>query len=269
MPKKSKLKEMARQLAAEKAKTKLLRKKLNKSRAENKLLMESFSNQTITEGSSTGGSVTFESDERNRLSSTRKNVETVQDIVLEELQGNRDDSVQDATDPGDASQKESQCLSTDDESRINLARGTVKDGQMTSRSNFAQNLTSQEESKFLVSMNQLSMASINVPECKPGDDGEIHRQTYELWKELLLDSMSLAGLVDEQTKFTFFFKVKAGIKLLQIFRNTKSQSGDPDPQTKPFSNAMHRLKSYFGSGSDVMLMRRKMALMGQRADETD
>ncbi|XP_062537680.1 uncharacterized protein LOC134206005 [Armigeres subalbatus] len=80
--------------------------------------------------------------------------------------------------------------------------------------------------------------------------------------------MSLAGIDDEHTRFTVF-KVKAGIKLLEIFRNTKSNSNDPDPQSKPFSNAMQRLRSYFGSGSDVMLMRRKLALMAQRPDETD
>lgn len=128
--------------------------------------------------------------------------------------------------------------------------------------------TSQEESRFLSSMNQLSVASINVPECKPTDDGDIHRQTYELWKDLLMDSMRLAGIEDEHTMFTVF-KVKAGIKLLEIFRNTKSQQDDPDVETRPFSNAMQRLKSYFGSGSDVMLMRRKLALMAQKADETD
>lgn len=129
--------------------------------------------------------------------------------------------------------------------------------------------TSQDEStRFLSSINQLSVASINVPECKPTDDGDIHRQTYELWKDLLIDSMTLAGIEDEQTRFTVF-KVKAGIKLLEIFRNTKSQSDDPDPVVRPFSNALQRLKSYFGSGSDVMLMRRKLALMTQRADETD
>lgn len=127
---------------------------------------------------------------------------------------------------------------------------------------------SQEQSKFLSSMNQLSVASISVPECKPTDDGDIHRQTYETWKDLLIDSLKLAGIEDEHTMFTVF-KVKAGIKLLEIFRNTKTQQGDPDPESRAFSNAMQRLKSYFGSGSDIMLMRRKLALMAQKVDETD
>lgn len=127
---------------------------------------------------------------------------------------------------------------------------------------------SQGQSRFLSSMNQLSVASVSVPECKPADDGDIHRQTYETWKDLLIDSLKLAGIEDEHTMFTVF-KVKAGIKLLEIFRNTKTQQGDPDPESKPFSNAMNRLKTYFGSGSDIMLMRRKLALMAQKADETD
>ncbi|XP_058830564.1 uncharacterized protein LOC131689479 [Topomyia yanbarensis] len=126
-----------------------------------------------------------------------------------------------------------------------------------------------DESRFLSSMNQLSVASINVPECKPiDDDDDIHRQSFESWKDLLIDCMKLAGIDDEFTKFTVF-KVKAGARLLELFRNTKSQADDPDPDIKPFSNAMHRLKSYFGSGSDVMLMRRKLALMSQKPIESD
>lgn len=66
-----------------------------------------------------------------------------------------------------------------------------------------------------------------------------------------------------------YFKVKAGQRLLEIFRNTKSNAESPDPVIAPFSNAMHRLKTYFGSGSDVMLLRRRLALMKQKADESD
>lgn len=125
-----------------------------------------------------------------------------------------------------------------------------------------------EESKFFSSMNQLSVASINVPECKATDGGEIHRQTYEMWKDLLVDSLKLAGVDDESTKFTVF-KVKAGQRLLEIYRNTKTPDDAPNQDTAPFSNAMHRLKTYFGSGSDLMLMRRKLALMTQQPEETD
>ncbi|XP_062535310.1 uncharacterized protein LOC134204488 [Armigeres subalbatus] len=126
-----------------------------------------------------------------------------------------------------------------------------------------------DESRFLSSVNQLSISSIAIQECKPlaGDD-EIHRHTFEMWKDLLNDCMALAGIEDEATKFTIF-KVKAGPRLLTIFKNTRSDAEAPDVSTNPFSNALHRLKLYFGSSSDVMFQRRKLALMEQKADESD
>lgn len=126
-----------------------------------------------------------------------------------------------------------------------------------------------EDSRFMSSINQLSISSVNVPECKPlGDDGEIHRYAFEQWKDLLVDSMQLAGIVDEATQF-MIFKVKAGIRLLDIYKNTKSDDSSPDAVLLPFSNAMHRLKTYFSSGSDVMLQRRKLALLFQKQGESD
>ncbi|XP_058827395.1 uncharacterized protein LOC131694724 [Topomyia yanbarensis] len=125
-----------------------------------------------------------------------------------------------------------------------------------------------EESRFYTSINQLSISSINIPECKPDEDGEIHRQSFEAWKDLLVDSMTLAGIEDEVTKF-MIFKVKSGARLLEIFRNTRSVEEDPNVNDFPFANAISRLKSYFGSGSDVMLMRRKLALLNQKPDESD
>lgn len=125
-----------------------------------------------------------------------------------------------------------------------------------------------EESRFMSSVNQLSVSSIHVPECKPLDgDEEIYRYSYESWKELLEDTLRLAGVEDEATKFTIF-KIKAGPRLLQIYRNTKSQPDAPDATIEPFSNAMHRLRTYFGSGSDVMLQRRKLAIMKQKPGES-
>lgn len=129
-------------------------------------------------------------------------------------------------------------------------------------------MNASENSRFMSSVTQLSLSSINIPECKPLDgDEEIFRYSYEAWKELLEDTMRLAGVEDDRTKFTIF-KIKAGARLLQIFRNTKSQAGFPNPETEPFANAMYRLKSYFGSGSDVMFQRRKLALMMQKPEET-
>lgn len=54
-----------------------------------------------------------------------------------------------------------------------------------------------------------------------------------------------------------------------MFRNTKSDTDAPDATTEPFSNALHRLKQYFGSGSDIMFQRRKLALMEQKSEESD
>lgn len=126
-----------------------------------------------------------------------------------------------------------------------------------------------QESRFASSVNQLSVSSLTIPECKPlADDEEINRHSYEMWRDLLLDSMKLAGIEDEETKFVLF-RIKAGPRLLGIYNNTKAVDGAPDPEIGPFSNALHRLKSYFGSGSDIMLQRRKLALMTQKPEESD
>ncbi|XP_055534396.1 uncharacterized protein LOC129723923 [Wyeomyia smithii] len=126
-----------------------------------------------------------------------------------------------------------------------------------------------QESRFISSVNQLSVSSLTIPECKPlVDEEEITRHCYELWKDLLCDSMKLAGIQDEETKFVLF-RIKAGSRLLGIYNNTKSTDGAPDQKTHPFSNALHRMKLYFASGSDIMLQRRKLAFMTQKSEESD
>ncbi|XP_058817887.1 uncharacterized protein LOC131681194 [Topomyia yanbarensis] len=126
-----------------------------------------------------------------------------------------------------------------------------------------------EESKFMSSINQLSVSSICVPECKPiAEKEEINRHIYEQWRDLLVDSMQLAGVTDEITKFTIF-KVKAGPRLLDIYRNAKADADAPDANLFPFTHALYRLKAYFGSSSDIMLQRRRLALMEQKSDESD
>nr|XP_029716335.1 uncharacterized protein LOC115259696 [Aedes albopictus] len=118
-------------------------------------------------------------------------------------------------------------------------------------------------------MNQMSVSSISVPECKPSIEGEdISRLDFDAWQDLLNNSLALAGIIDEATQFTVF-KVKAGQKLLEVFRATESSSEAPDLEMRPFSNAMFRLKTYFASTSDVMLQRRKLALMTQQSNESD
>ncbi|XP_055590940.1 uncharacterized protein LOC129743020 [Uranotaenia lowii] len=125
------------------------------------------------------------------------------------------------------------------------------------------------ESRLTSSVNQLAISSILIPECKPlASDTEIHRHTFEAWIELLNNYLDLAGIVDEPTKFTIF-KVKAGSQLLQVFKNTSSSTGDPDPCLFPFSNAVHRLTLYFGSTSGVMLNRRTLASIVQGVEESD
>ncbi|XP_062547586.1 uncharacterized protein LOC134213065 [Armigeres subalbatus] len=130
-------------------------------------------------------------------------------------------------------------------------------------------ITGFEESKFMCSINQLSVSSIAVPECKSTtENGEIDRHTFVQWHDLLVDSMQLAGITDEATKFTIF-KVKAGPRLLDIYRNSKADEGAPDAVMAPFGHAMYRLKAYYGSGSDIMLQRRRLAMMEQKSDESD
>ncbi|XP_065086709.1 uncharacterized protein LOC135708531 [Ochlerotatus camptorhynchus] len=117
------------------------------------------------------------------------------------------------------------------------------------------NETAVEMSRFMSSMNQMSITSINVPECKSVVAGEpVGRRDYESWIDLLTASLKLAGVEDERTRF-IVFKVKAGPVLLEIFKNTKSTPEAPDEETCPLSNAMFRLKTYFGSASDIMLQR--------------
>lgn len=126
-----------------------------------------------------------------------------------------------------------------------------------------------EVSRFMSSVNQISISTVNVPECKSSVEGEeIGKFEFETWKDLLIDSMTLAGITEEPTQF-IVFKVKAGSKLMEIYKNTKTTADAPDPESHPFTNAMYRLKTYFGSGSDIMLQRRKLALMVQKPDESD
>ncbi|XP_055605431.1 uncharacterized protein LOC129753624 [Uranotaenia lowii] len=98
--------------------------------------------------------------------------------------------------------------------------------------------TNADESRFLSSMNQISITSLAIGECKPSIEGEeITRQDFEIWKELLIDSLNLAGVTDEATKFTVF-RVKAGPRLLNILRNTQCDTNSPDKTIYPFSNAI-------------------------------
>ncbi|XP_055523980.1 uncharacterized protein LOC129717821 [Wyeomyia smithii] len=132
-----------------------------------------------------------------------------------------------------------------------------------------QNDSTGDLSRFVSSMNQMSVASVSEPECKPSVEGEdISKLDFESWLDLLMNSLLLAGITDEATQ-QIVFKVKAGQKLLEIYRSTESPGDAPNQETHPFSNAMFRLKKYFASISDVMLQRRRLTLMSQKPDESD
>ncbi|XP_055604497.1 uncharacterized protein LOC129752751 [Uranotaenia lowii] len=119
------------------------------------------------------------------------------------------------------------------------------------------------------SINNLSFASLSVPECKPvSDDGEIDKKTFNQWKDHLESSMLLTGISDEFTKMNVF-RIRAGRKLLDVLDNTKTNFNTPDITTAPYSNAMHRLCSYFGSREYAFMQREKLRTMTQNKDEPD
>lgn len=126
------------------------------------------------------------------------------------------------------------------------------EGNVPSSTQRSKATTSFEETKFMASINQLSVSSVNVPECRPAIESEdINRHTFEQWRDLLVDSMALAGITEEVTKFTIF-KVKAGPRLLDIYRNAKADADAPDADLFPFTHALYRLKAYFGSGKSIV-----------------
>lgn len=135
----------------------------------------------------------------------------------------------------------------------------------TMREEFASN---QNNSLLLTSMNTLSVASLSIPECKPAEnEDDIDRKSFETWKELLEASMDLIGVSDEITKMNVL-RVKAGPKLLEVLDGTPAQSV-PDVSTAPYSNAIKRLKNFFGSREYNLVQRQKLRAMSQMPDETD
>lgn len=84
-----------------------------------------------------------------------------------------------------------------------------------------------EMSHFVTSMNQISVSSISVPECKSSVEGEdISKLDFDAWQDLMMNSLALAGIMDEALQFSVF-KVKAGCKLLEVYRTTVSSSEAP------------------------------------------
>ncbi|XP_065085721.1 uncharacterized protein LOC135707763 [Ochlerotatus camptorhynchus] len=120
-----------------------------------------------------------------------------------------------------------------------------------------------------ISMNNLSFASLNIAECTPMDgEDDIDKKSFENWKDLLEASMKLIRVTDEDTKMSIF-KIKAGQKLLDILEGTVSSTSTPCCESAPYSNAMNRLKDFFGSRDYCLLQRQKLRSLTQNVNEPD
>nr|XP_029733155.1 uncharacterized protein LOC115269022 [Aedes albopictus] len=123
------------------------------------------------------------------------------------------------------------------------------------------------ESLMMASVTNLSMSTLNVPECKPSEgEFEVDKQAYLRWKEILDTSLNLISTTDERTKMGIF-KIKAGAGLLEIFNGTVSEPSMPDEKTAPYSNAIARLDNYYGSRAYLLSQRSKMMNIIQSPDE--
>lgn len=125
------------------------------------------------------------------------------------------------------------------------------------------------DASFRMSMNNLSFASLNIPECKPIEGEEdVDRRSFEQWKDLLEASMQLVGVTDEYTKIRLL-KIKAGPKLLSVLESTNSPADAPNRETHPYSNAIIRLQNFFGSRDYRLMQRQKLRSMTQNTGEND
>nr|XP_029713712.1 uncharacterized protein LOC115257882 [Aedes albopictus] len=126
-----------------------------------------------------------------------------------------------------------------------------------------------QHSMIMSSMSNLSFASLQVPECKPIEgEEEIDRKSYEQWKQTLEASMQLAGVTDETTKINIF-RIKAGHKLLDVLESTVSNAESPDIVVNPYSNAVHRLSTFYGSRDYMFMQRQKLRSLAQKPGESD
>lgn len=121
---------------------------------------------------------------------------------------------------------------------------------------------------LISTMNSWTLGTLNIPECVPSQgESEIDKRAYEYWKETLIASLQLVSSADEQAKFGVF-KIKAGVKLREIFSTTVSAPGMPDERMEPFSNALARLNDYFGSRTYLLSQRGKLMNLSQTPTET-
>lgn len=123
------------------------------------------------------------------------------------------------------------------------------------------------ESMMMASMNNHSLSTLSVPECKPSDgEFEVDKQAYLRWKDILETSLNLINTTDEHMKMGIF-KIKAGAGLLEIFNGTVSAPGMPDEMVFPYSNAIARLDNYYGSRAYLLSQRSKLMNLSQLSNE--
>lgn len=120
---------------------------------------------------------------------------------------------------------------------------------------------------LLATMSNMSLGSLNIPECKPSDgEADVDKKAYEHWKEIVNASFNLVRATDERAKMDIF-RIKAGPKLLEVMQGTSSTADMPDEQSRPFSNAVARLDHYFGSRTYIIGQRSKLMNTAQRSGE--
>lgn len=126
---------------------------------------------------------------------------------------------------------------------------------------------SRTESLLLSTMSSWTLGTLNVPECVPAQgESEVDKRSYEYWKETLMASLQLVNSANEHAKYGVF-KIKAGVKLREIFNTTVSSPTMPDERTHPFSNALARLDDYFGSRTYLLSQRGKLMNLCQSPTE--
>lgn len=122
------------------------------------------------------------------------------------------------------------------------------------------------ESSVLMTM---SFASLQVPECKPMVGAQdVDRKTFEVWRDQFEAALRFAGVSGENMKHSAF-RMKAGIKLLELLDETTSDDSIPDEQEFPYSNAIERLKKYYKSREYTLLQRQKLRSTSQLRGEDD
>lgn len=126
-----------------------------------------------------------------------------------------------------------------------------------------------ENESLLATINNMSLGSLNIPECKPSEgETDVDKKAYEHWKEILVASFNLVHATDEQAKMDIF-KIKAGTKLVEVMQGTSTTTDMPDESTKPFSNAIARLDQYFGSRTYIIGQRGKLMNTIQLSGESN